>query len=66
MRKGSAEAHYKEERKEKTINIRVNESEYNEIKRKAELSKVTISAFMISCAMGKRVKGCKANANNEG
>lgn len=57
MRKGSTGNHYKFDRKTESVTIRVTSNEQKVIRRKAALSGMSISAYVIDCAIKKHVAG---------
>lgn len=59
MQKGTTGSHYKSDRKTESVTIRITSNEAKAIRRKAFLSGMTVSAYVIDCAIKKRVAGYK-------
>lgn len=57
MQKGTTGRHYKYDRKTESVTIRVTPNEAKTIRRKAALSGMSISEYVIDCAIKRRVAG---------
>lgn len=57
MQKGITGSHYKFDRKTESVTIRVTPNELKIIRHKASLSSMSVSEYVIDCAIKKRVAG---------